>query len=160
MPELMTPEQRMKSVRDMLTKMVPQLALAVGKDLTAKRLARIATTSVLRTPKLLECDPKTLAGAVMECAQMGLEPDGREAHLVPFYNSRRKTFEVQLIPDYKGLARLARNSGEIKSLDWREVRKGDTFEFKYGTGATLSHTPADAPIHERVAEDGKMTWKE
>jgi recombination protein RecT len=149
MTQALAPRQRIDNLRGLLDKMKPQLALALPAHMKADRMARIALTACLRIPKLLEADPTSFAGAMLTCAQIGLEPDGREAHIIPFWNTKRRTFEVQVIPDYKGLAKLARQSGEIKSLDWREVRRGDNFSYRYGTGATLTHVPVDEPAHIR-----------
>jgi recombination protein RecT len=149
MTQMVAPQQRMANLRGLLDKMKPQLALALPAHMKADRMARIALTTCLRTPKLLEADPASFAGAMLTCAQIGLEPDGREAHIVPFYNNKRRVLEVQVIPDYKGLAKLARQSREIKVLDWREVRRGDNFSYRYGTGATLTHVPADEPAHTK-----------
>jgi recombination protein RecT len=157
MPELVPTAKRVQSLRELLQKLVPQMSLALPPHMNAERMARIALTSALRTPKLLEADPASFAGAMLTCAQLGLEPDGREAHLVPFWNSRRKVVEVQVIPDYRGLAKLARQSGEIRSLDWREVRQGDRFEYQYGVGARLVHQPADEPVW---AKDESGEWRE
>jgi recombination protein RecT len=157
MPELVPVSKRVQSLRELLQKLVPQMSLALPPHMNAERMARIALTSALRTPKLLEADPASFAGAMLTCAQLGLEPDGREAHLVPFWNSRRKVTEVQVIPDYRGLAKLARQSGEIRSLDWREVRQGDRFEYQYGAGAYLKHVPADEPAWVR---DESGEWRE
>ena len=76
-----------------------QVAAALPKHMDADRMIRIALTTFRRTPKLLDCDPKTLFGAVISCAQLGLEPDGYrgEAYLLPYENRKLGTVDVQLI---------------------------------------------------------------
>lgn len=126
------------SVRALLERMKGQFELALPKHLTADRLLRVALTAVQNTPKLLECDRVSLLSAVMTCAQLGLEPDGvmGQAYLVPFKG------KVVFIAGYKGLITLARNSGEISSIQAHEVCERDHFDFAYGLSERLDHRPA------------------
>ena len=119
-----------------------QIALALPKHLTMNRLIRTSLTSFQRNPKLLECHPATLGGAVMMCAIWGVEPIGPGgAWLVPFMNKKKNRMEVQFIVDYRGLANIARNSGEVKKVEWHEVHAKDSFTYRYGTDPKIEHTP-------------------
>ena len=71
---------------------------------TPDRFIRIALTALTRTPKLTTCDHGSFFQALLDLSQLGLEPDGRRAHLIPFRNNKRNCVECQLIIDYKGLA--------------------------------------------------------
>ena len=155
--EMAKPEQKLANLKDLLGRMNKQMSLALPSHMKAERMARIALTACLKTPKLLDCDIQSFAGAMLVLSALGLEPDGNEAHLVPFNNRRRNVMEVQVIPDYKGLAKLARQSGEIKVLDWREVRAGDVFKYEHGSKAYIQHVPSDEPIH---AKDSEGRWVE
>ena len=79
-------KQESDNVRGLLEKMKGQFEMALPKHVTPDRLIRVALTAVQNTPKLLECDRRSLLSAVMTCAQLGLEPDGvlGQAYLVPF----------------------------------------------------------------------------
>lgn len=90
---------RVNTVRDMLNQSAEQIRAALPEHMNATRLARIAMTTFQRNPTLLECDPKTLIGQVIQCAQLGLEPDGilGGAYLVPFRNNKLGKMDVQLI---------------------------------------------------------------
>lgn len=120
-----------------------QLGMAIPKHLSVDRLLRVAMTSIHRSPKLLDCTPKSLLSCVMTCAQLGLEPDGftGQAYLVPFKN--RGTLEAQLIPGYRGYLALARRSGELKSVQAQVVYDNDVFQLQYGLEERLEHLPAD-----------------
>ena len=54
-----------------------QMAMVLPKHLTADRMARVACTAILKTPKLAQCKTESLLQALMLCSQAGLEPDGR-----------------------------------------------------------------------------------
>jgi len=126
--------------------MKKHLAMALPKHLTPERMVRVVLTAITRTPKLADCDPASFFKALFECSQMGLEPDGRRAHLIPFDKKKlingewkvEKT-ECQLIVDYKGLAELAYRSGRVKSIHSQEVRRGDIFTFDLGQ--VTQHVP-------------------
>lgn len=119
----------------------PAFAAAVAKALpkhcTADRFIRVACTTMLRTPKLAQCDRTSFFNALLTLSQLGLEPDGRRAHLIPFNNNKRGTVECQLIIDYKGLAELAMLSGQLSNLHADVVCEND--EFEYNCGQVVKH---------------------
>lgn len=126
------------TVRQTLEKMLPQLQMALPNHIRPERFIRVAMTTIQVTPKLLECDRTSLFSALMTAAQLGLECDGvlGQAYLVPFKK------RVQFIPGYKGLITLARNSGEVTSIQAQAVHQNDEFYFQFGLDERLDHTPA------------------
>jgi recombination protein RecT len=129
--------QKVKNVRDLLLKSKPQIEMALPKHVSIDRMLRVAMTAIQRNPKLLECTQVSLLASIMQSAQLGLETDGvlGEAHLVPFGK------QVQFIPGYKGLMKLARNSREISTIFASEVYQKDLFSFAYGLDPKLDHIP-------------------
>jgi recombination protein RecT len=121
-----------------------QLRLALPQHMTADRLARIALTEVRKNPKLAQCDQASFLGAIMQCAQLGLEPGGAlgHAYLLPFENRQKRITEVQFIVGYRGMIDLARRSGQILSLEARAVYKADEFHVELGLNPDLRHVPA------------------
>lgn len=106
----------------------------------AERFKRVALTEIRRTPKLVECAPESLLGALMLCAQLGLEPGPLgHAYFVPFKR------EVVFIVGYKGIVKLAYDSQMVKDIDANVVHEGDAFDFHYGTSPRLVHTPSGPP---------------
>lgn len=150
-----------KTVKDILTSptMRQQIAHALPKHMSADRMTRIALTEMRRVPKLAQCEPKSFMGAIMQVAQLGLEPGNAlgHAYLIPFEVSRKqgnqwvKTLEVQVIIGYRGMIDLARRSGQIVSLSARVVREKDNFQYGYGLEETLSHVPYEG------ADAGEIT---
>lgn len=161
--EVVTFKQRVGGLKKLLDQMRPQLAVALPRHIKAERIARVVLTTVQKTPQLAECTRESLVLCVLAAAQLGLEPDGLlgHAYLVPFKNTKKGgRLECQLIPGYKGLLKLARNSGEIASIEAAVVRVGDDFKFARGTDSFLKHRAAEPPMVElpdpRVG-DGKAT---
>ena len=115
-----------------------QLALAVPKHLSADRMARIAATELRKTPALLNTTPASFLGAVMQSAQLGLEPGSAlgQAYLVPYGN------QCQLILGYRGMIDLARRSGQVLSLSAFAVHEGDEFSYQLGLHPDIHHVPS------------------
>lgn len=119
------------------------ISQVLPRHISPERLMQVAFSAVRTTPKLLECDQSSLIGSVIQCAQLGLEPNTvlGHAYLVPFWNSQKKRREVQVIVGYKGLIDLARRSGQIVSIAAHVVHEHDVFEFEYGLEPKLRHVP-------------------
>jgi recombination protein RecT len=109
-----------------------EIARALPKHLTPDRFVRIAATAIMRTPLLEKCDQVSVVNAMMTLGQLGIEADGRRAHLIPFFNSKRNCYECQLIIDYKGLAELVMRSGIVSYLHADTVCENDQFLYNKG----------------------------
>lgn len=129
------------TIQGLLHNYKDQIALALPRHMNPDRMARIALTIIRKNQTLQQCNPVSLFGAIIQASQLGLEV-GIHAHLVPFNNTRKKTKEVQMIPDYRGLMHLARNSGDISIFTAAVVREHDQFDYQYGTAQFLHHKPA------------------
>lgn len=103
-----------------------QVALVLPKHLTAERFTRVALSAVGRVPKLADCTPESVMAAMMTCSELGIEPDGRRAHLIPYGK------ECKLIIDYKGLVELAKRSGDVSNIHAQIVCENDAFEYDTG----------------------------
>ena len=139
-------EQRPQTIAGLMAdpKIKAQMALALPKHMTSDRLARIALTEIRKVPTLAKCDQTSFLGAIMQCAQLGLEPGGAlgHAYLLPFENRKKGITEVQFIVGYRGMIDLARRSGQIVSLTARTVHENDEFSYQYGLSEDLKHVPA------------------
>lgn len=139
-----------KTINDLFEQMKPAIAQAIPQHMTPERLLRIATTSIRTNPKLKICTPESLLGAVMQCAQLGLEPTILgHAYLIPYRNRKKEgnqdvwVDEAQFQIGYKGLIELARRTGQISSIMAQAVHEKDFFEYEYGINEKLRHVPAD-----------------
>lgn len=122
-----------------LEKHKAQIEAALPKHMTADRMARICTTEIRKNPYLLKCDPKSLFGAIIQAAQLGLEPGSALGHcyLVPYKR------DLTLIIGYRGMIDLARRSGQIVSINARPVFEGDQFTYSFGLEDNLHHVPCE-----------------
>lgn len=125
------------SVKSMLQKAMVNVAAALPHHMTPERIISVVMTAVHQTPRLKECDSLSLTAAVVQASLLGLELGGvrGQAHLVPYKG------KAQLIPGYRGLADLARRSGEIKAPRAHAVRENDLFVHELGTENKLVHQP-------------------
>lgn len=150
------------------------IAKALPKHMTADRMAMVAFSEIRKNPKLLSCSPQSLVASVITASQLGLEPGPLgHCYLVPFWNDRTKSYDVQLQIGYRGMLALARRSGEISDLYGQIVYTNDFFEVEYGLERKLVHRPAEdgdrgepkgAYVVARFRDGGSffdyMPWKE
>ena len=152
-----------QTVRDLVEKMKPQIRLALPKHLDPNRMARVFLTAVQRSPQLLQCTPESLAGALVIASQLGLEPDGILGHgyLVAFRNNKKGgIYECQFMPGYRGLMKVARQSGEISALYARAVHRRDHFEREQGLDEKLIHRPFEPDLDDIDERAKKEKWNQ
>lgn len=119
------------------------IAAVLPKHVGPDRMLKIALGALRTTPKLMDCTVESLFGAVVQCAQLGLEPNTPMGHasLVPVGNRKANRTDVQVRIGYRGMIDLARRSGQIVSIAAHAVREHDEFEWEYGLNEKLSHRP-------------------
>lgn len=125
-------------------------ALPAG-TLPPERFIRAMQTEMLRRPQLAECTPESLMGAVLECAQLGLEPGPLQlAVVLPVFDRRAGGMVAQLRVEYRGYVDLFYRSGQIKSISLGVVREGDDFKhYRDETGEHFYHeelVDEEAPV--------------
>lgn len=116
-----------------------------GKTMSADRILQLATTAVKTTPQLLQCNPKSVLGAIMASTALRLEFNTKLQHafLIP-YKKRANvngrwidTFDCQFQVGYRGFVVLAYRSPSVKDLRFNAVRRGDRFEHMEGSETFL-----------------------
>lgn len=128
---------KQQNLKELFEKSKGAIAAVLPKHVTADRLMKIALSLTSKDGNLLACNQMSVLRCVVGAASVGLEVGGLlgEAYLVPFKG------ECTLIIGYKGLIKLARQSGEIKSIRARVVYKADEFHVEYGLRETITHKP-------------------
>lgn len=122
------PAKKSLTIRDQISDeyFKQQIAVALPKHMTADRFVRVALTALLKTPKLLDCTKESVIECMLNCSALGLEPDGRRAHLIPYGN------KCTLIVDYKGIVELAKRSGDVAGVFAQTVCEKDDFQWENG----------------------------
>ena len=133
-------DERALVFASMLERQKPAIAKALPGHMSADRLTRIGLTVFRQNPDLQKCDPLSILGSLMTCAQLGLEPGPLgHAYLVPFKG------ECTFILGYKGMVDLVRRTGQLGAVRpgivyQRELDDG-RFEAYAGSDARLVHKP-------------------
>ncbi len=151
--QIQTTKQNPKAhLVSMIKKMGPEITRALPRHVTADRMARIVLTAIRTTPKLTECSQESFLGSVMQCAQLGLEPNTPlgHAYLIPFWNKHLSTYECTLITGYQGMIDLAMRSGRVSSIFAHAVREGDEFSYRLGLDPTVAHVPSSDGDREKM----------
>jgi len=136
----------------MIRSMKPEIAMALPKHMDPDRMARIATTLMRTVKGLADCTPASFLGALMTCAQLGLEPGPLGlAWILPYKNNDRNSpafgrLEANFQLGYKGAIELARRSGQLAKITARtvyesEVANGDFTVLYEGATETVVHRP-------------------
>ena len=130
------------TIRDYIKKMQGEIAKALPSVMTPERFTRIALSAVSANPKLNETTRGSFLGAMMQAAQLGLEPNTPlgQAYLIPYRN--HGVLECQFQLGYKGLIDLAYRSGEVSTIQANVVYENDEFEYELGLEPKLRHVPA------------------
>ena len=79
------------SIVDMIKALEPEIKRALPSVLTPERFVRMALTAVNNTPVLAQCTPMSFIAALMNAAQLGLEPNTPlgQAYLIPYKNKKK-----------------------------------------------------------------------
>ncbi|AJA43359.1 RecT-like ssDNA annealing protein [Mycobacterium phage Sbash] len=129
---------KQKNLARLIKDMTPELAKALPRHITPERMARIAVTVVRQTPALANCTPESFLGALLTASQLGLEPGPTgEAYFVPYKQV------CQFIPGYRGLIKLARQSGQVADIYAELVYSNDVYEVALGLNRDIKHEVVD-----------------
>lgn len=151
-----TIDDRRAELRTELQQQLGIMAATGVGGMDPKKMAGLALTFFTRTPALWECTPVSIARAIVEANQYGLDLLFGSVYLVPYRNRQSGQKEAQLIVGYRGLATLARRSGEVSRIRARVVYQRDTFSFAYGLSEHLDHVPYQ-PRQGDDLDPGPMT---
>ena len=144
--QVATTNNNKKSMQQYIKSMEGEIAKALPSVITPERFTRMVLSAISVNPKLASCTPASFLGAMMNAAQLGLEPNTPlgQAYLIPYGNN------VQFQIGYKGLIDLAYRSGEVELVQAHIVYENDDFECEFGLEPKLVHKPADKNRGEAV----------
>ena len=138
------------TIPDMVKAMMPEIKKALPSVITPERFTRIALSALNNTPQLQQCTPMSFLAALMNAAQLGVEPNTPlgQAYLIPYKNKGNLECQFQL--GYKGLIDLAYRNGQMQTIQAQAVYENDFFEYEYGLEPKLIHRPAFSDRGELV----------
>lgn len=128
------------SLVQVLERMKPEIARALPRHLSADRMLRIALTELRRTPQLGQAPVESLLAALMQAAQLGLEP-GPQGHVYLIPKRIGGQPEIVFVTGYKGMIDLAYRSGLVKEIGAVCVWQGEHFVWEEGTAPKIEHHP-------------------
>lgn len=130
------------SIADLIRAMEPEIKKALPSVVTPERFTRMALSALNTNPKLQECTQMSFLAALMNAAQLGLEPNTSlgQAYLIPFNN--KGTLECQFQIGYRGLIDLVYRNEMVQTIQAHCVYKNDEFSYELGLEPKLIHRPA------------------
>ena len=118
-----------------LVKMEQFLTLAVPDEMCAKRLVRLFYVELAKNQKLNDCTTDSICGAIMTCAQYGLEPGiAGMIYLIP------RGGKMTLMLGYRGMIEMSHRSGKVSAVESFAVYEKDNFSISGGTEPKIHHT--------------------
>lgn len=135
------------TVKEYIIAMLPGIKKALPSMITPDRFLRMMQTALQTTPKLNDCSASSVCVAMIQAAQLGLEPNTAlgQAYLIPY--GKQCQFQI----GYKGLLALAHRTKEFKTIYAQTVYENDEFEYEYGLEPKMTHKPATKNRGKAVA---------
>jgi recombination protein RecT len=111
-----------------------QVAMALPPNVTTERFVRVATTALLANADIAKLDHVSVLTAMVQCAAMGLLPDGKQAAITPRGN------QAVLVPMIQGFRDIAADHGW--TLRTAVVYSNDEFRHAVVDGEeSIAHYP-------------------
>jgi len=104
---------------------------------------RNLVNALMANPDLMKCDARLVFREVSKAAALGLlvDPQLGEAYLIVGWNGKAQRSEPQLRVGYRGVMKLARQSGDITKIYAHPVHANDHIECVLGDEKRLVHKP-------------------
>lgn len=125
-----------------------QVAQLLGTKygMTAQEFTITCVNAIKKTPKLLECNIKSLFGSILLSAELGLKPNTPDglAYIIPYGK------EAQFQVGYKGLIEVALRSDAVKQIFGGAVYENEFYEEADGRYKYVKYTGMDTNKMELV----------
>lgn len=127
--------------------------------MTVDKFQAIVVAAVADNMDLLDCDRASLLKACLSAAELGLSLNKSmaEADILKVWDGRLKRNVAQFRPRYKGLMKLALQSGEVLKIESRLVYERDVFEVEEGIESRIIHKHGLSDRGEKVG--AYCVWK-
>lgn len=162
-PALVTPTKKRKTIVELLESPDTKTKFkhVLSGHITPDKMLRLCINAIRKTPRLLECDPYTVFGAMMTAASLDLEPNTvlQQAFLIPYGKNVpqkddngnvvvnpatgkwvwTKIYECNFQIGYRGFVDLAYRSPRLVKLEAEAVHEKDFFEHQKGSESFLRY---------------------
>lgn len=120
-----------------------ELHRALPAHIRPERFERNLLNALMQNPKLMEHDPRLVYREVSKAAGLGLvlDPQLGEAYIIEAWDGRMKKAVPQLRVGYRGIMKLAKQSGEIATIYAHAVHERDHIICELGDKPKLEHRP-------------------
>lgn len=123
-----------------LVKMEDLLSNIVPNEMCAKRLIRLFYVELSKNPDLNICSVDSICGAIMSCAQMGLEPGiAGMVYLIPRWDKDTDTTKLTVQLGYRGMLEMAYRTGVISTIKAFTVYENDECSIELGKEDNIVH---------------------
>ena len=117
-------KQKIDDLKTLFAKYEAESAKLLQGVIAPERLTRLVVDAAIKNPKLADCTPPSLVGAMLTCAALQLEPGvANQCWIIPY--GKNATF----VPGYQGLAQLAYRSSRISTLVANVAYSKDSFKY-------------------------------
>ena len=133
-----------KTLQSQINLMQGEIKKALPAVLTPERFTRMVLSAVSANKDLAACETKSFLAAMMQAAQLGLEPNTPlgQAYIIPYRDNKSGTLRAQFQLGYKGMIDLAYRSNQVSVIDAQVVYENDEFDYELGLEPKLKHKPA------------------
>ena len=130
------------SIADLIKTLEPEIRKALPSVISTERFTRMALSALNNNQQLMECSQMSFLAALMNAAQLGLEPNTPlgQAYLIPYRNKGKLECQFQL--GFKGMIDLIYRNENVQTIQAHCVHKNDTFTYAFGLNPKLEHIPA------------------
>lgn len=135
------PAKPMDRFKQELAMRESHLRSLLPQAMTVDKFQAIVVAAVADNMDLLDCDRASLLKACLSAAELGLSLNKSmaEADILKVWDGRMKKNVAQFRPRYKGLMKLALQSGEVLKIESRLVYANDVFEVEQGIDPRIIH---------------------
>lgn len=130
------------SIADLIKTLEPEIRKALPSVISTERFTRMALSALNNNPQLMECSQMSFLAALMNAAQLGLEPNTPlgQAYLIPYKNKGKLECQFQL--GFKGMIDLIYRNENVQTIQAHCVRENDVFTYSFGLNPKLEHIPS------------------
>lgn len=130
------------TIAEQIKVLEPEIRKALPSVISTERFTRMALSALNNNPQLMECSQMSFLAALMNAAQLGLEPNTPlgQAYLIPYKNKGKLECQFQL--GFKGMIDLIYRNENVQTIQAHCVHECDKFEYSFGLNPKLDHIPS------------------